>query len=170
MIKGNRYEYHKMKTFPKAAINGLTKLFSSARFSDSYCNRDRVIQTKDAMGLKQVDYLYESRAQVLHFAKARKITKEQTQFGKAWLKSWFYKLDGSIRNGKRTENVPQVVLQNANKISRFEFIGVLGLENSMGEVVQYIPIYRAFRRDGWYFDYAPIFWGSPVICTVGGAQ
>ena len=173
MIKNNTYQYAQMKQFPKSAINGLTKKLSGFRFAkmpvgmdyqQSDLLRDRMkSEFMTSLSLINVDNIYESNANLYHFKIARKITKEQTQLGKAWLKNHFFKLDGSKRNGKNTKNVSDRVLAISKSASRFEFIGVIGCMNSFGDELQFLPVYRTYNTKGEYFDYAPIHWGQPII-------
>lgn len=159
------YNYREMRTYPKAAINGLTKKLSSFRFGSGSTQQawSKIESTINQVGLS---YRFEEtniNGDVFHFVKARKITKEQTQLGKSWLKTHFFKLNGDVRTGKATELVGDRVLRIAKQASRFEFVGVLGLRNSFQDYVQFLPIYRTFDRDGNYFDYAPVHWGQPII-------
>lgn len=157
------YQYESMKVFPKGAINGLTKKLNSMRFGRSAPNAREIY---DAMELTQrgsVERDMDYSSYIMHFAHTRRIERAQTTFGKAWLKQWFYKLNGSKRTGKRVEGVSDRVLRLANKITRFEFIGVLEHTNWYGEPQQYTPIYRAYTSTGEYFDYSPIMWSNPII-------
>lgn len=167
MIKNNRYQYDKMKVFPKSAIGGLTKKLNSFRFGRNNTvgddgNSDLRFFYRN-VGLRFVDQEYNCNGEIFHFDTARKITAEQTKFGKQWLKDYYFKSNGQPRSGKRTENVGSRVLGIAKSVSRFEFVGVLGLKNSFGDLIQFVPIYRTYNRKGEYFDYAPIHWGQPVI-------
>lgn len=165
MKKNNVYQYHSMKVFPKSAINGLTKKLSSFRFNDNNTNHDnaydKTLMWAREQGLNWSHNDYEIDGDIFLFEKARKITKEQTQFGKTWLKNHFYTPKGMIRQTKgicKSIRVRSIVLG----ITRFEFVGVIGLRNSFGDYVQFVPIYRTYKG-GAYFDYAPIHWGQPII-------
>lgn len=167
MKKNNRYQYDKMTVFPKSAIGGLTKKLSSFRFISNNTTNDnaydKTLTWAREQGLSLSHNNYEVNGDVFLFESVRKITKEQSQFGKAWLKNHFFKINGDIRRGKNTENVSDRVLKISKNVSRFEFVGVLGLMNSFSEYVQFLPIYRTYNRKGEYFDYAPIHWGQPII-------
>lgn len=167
MLKNNRYQYDKMKTFPKSAIGGLTKKLSSFRFTSNNTTNDnqydKTLIFAREVGLAWSHNHYEVNGDVFLFTSARKITTEQTAFGKDWLKNHFFKKNGQARSGKNTENVGTRVLEISKSVSRFEFVGVVGLMNSYGDYVQFIPLYRTYNRKGEYFDYAPIHWGQPVI-------
>lgn len=157
--------YSALKTFKRSQINGLTKLLGSTRFADNK-RKEKVIAMKNLIGLDHIgnEYCeaYSAHSNVLHFAKAKKITKEQSDFGKTWLKSHCFKLTGSPRLHAKDYN--DRVLSIAKNVSRFEFIGVLAiLSNYSVEPVQYLPIYRTYNKKGEYFDYTPIHWGKPVI-------
>lgn len=155
-------DYKNLKQFKKSEVNGLTKYL--ANFQD-YSARDnsKFISRAEELGL-ELDYNDSNLvAEKFIFKQARKITKEQTERGKAWLKNHFYKLNGKPRSGQATEHVSDEVLSIAKSVSRFEFIGVLGVMNSFGTITQVLPIYRTYNRKGQYFDYAPIHWGQPVI-------
>lgn len=164
------YPYAKLKTFQKSQVNGLTKHLSGLRFNQDYrigdsyrVNNDAIIQRCKELGL-EIDYNDSNQmAEKFIFSKARKITKEQSDFGKAWLKNHFFKLNGEMRKGQNTQYVSDRVLKISKNVSRFEFIGVLGLMNNYGEILQFLPIYRTYNKAGEYFDYAPIHWGQPVI-------
>lgn len=160
-------DYKNLKRFEKSQINGLTKHLSNLRTPytpDKDSNRngpmiDRCLE----LGMI-VDYNNSGlNGEKFTFKVPRKITAEQTRFGKAWLKQYFFKLDGSPRNGKRTEYVTFATLEIAKRVVRFEFIGVLGVANYQWEINQFLPIYRAYDRKGNYFDYSPVHWGNPVI-------
>lgn len=158
-------DYKNLNKFQKSQINGLTKHLASFRFSKD--GRDmangRIIDRALELGL-QIDYNDSGvPGEKFTFIKPRKITSEQTMFGKAWLKQYFFKLDGQARAGKRTEWVSKKTLDIAFNVSRFEFIGVLGLAGQDWGIHSFIPIYRAFDRQGNYFDYSPVHWGKPVI-------
>jgi hypothetical protein len=157
-------DYKNLKVFEKSQVNGLTKHLSALRFKTAWDDRtnDVMIKRANELGL-ELDYYRDSEAEKFVFKVPRKITAEQTKFGKAWLKEYFFKKDGTPRSGKRTEYVGDRVLRIAKNASRFEFVGVYGLTNSFGSIVQFVPIYRTYNRKGEYFDYAPIHWGSPII-------
>lgn len=164
------YDYANLKQFTKSQINGLTKHLSGLRFaraydSDRYDGRrnDAMIERAKQIGL-EIDYNDSHlNGEKFIFAKPRKITAEQTQYGKAWLKQYFFKLNGEPRGGKRTQYVNGATIDIAKKVTRFEFIGVLGVANSYWEINQFLPIYRAYDGKGNYFDYSPVHWGDPVI-------
>lgn len=165
MIKNNRYQYEKMKTFPRGAIMGITKHLSGLRFSSDYGDdlTTKQINRAKELGL-ELDYNDSNTSgEKFTFIKPRKITSDQTKFGKAWLKQFFFKLDGSPRKGKNTEYISDETLRIAKSVSRFEFIGVLALRNGMSELYQFLPIYRTYDKKGNYFDYSPVHWGQPII-------
>lgn len=159
------YDYRNLKVFKKSQINGLTKHLANLRWTKEAGNRTNDVMIDRAIELGMlVDYNDSHLSgEKFTFTVPRKITAEQTKFGKAWLKQYFFKLDGSPRSGKRTENIGAETLRIAKNVSRFEFIGVLGVANSYWEIMQFLPIYRAYDRKGNYFDYAPVHWGEPVI-------
>lgn len=163
------YQYAAIKRFEKSQINGLTKHLASLRWGGSN-NFDRLDRTEmwerifnrgKELGL-EIGYS-EAYGERLDFTVPRKITREQTTFGKAWLKNYFFKTNGEPRKGKRTEYVSERVLGIAKSVSRFEFVGVQ-ISASQGFYPQgATPIYRAFNRKGEYFDYSPVHWGEPLI-------
>lgn len=157
------YDYANLKVFKKSQVNGLTKHLSSLRFGefDSHKTWDKIFKRANELGL-EIGYS-EAHGERLDFKTPRKITAEQTQFGKQWLKEYFFKKDGSPRSGKRTEYIGTRVLEIAKSVSRFEFVGVQVLASHGWKPSQIVPIYRAYNRKGQYFDYAPIFWGEPII-------
>lgn len=160
------YDYANLKTFQKSQVNGLTKHLAGLRFgsdgADGSQNKwSRIFDRAKELGL-EIGYS-EAHGERLDFVKPRKITAEQTKFGKAWLKEYFFKKNGEARGGKRTEYVGTRVLDIAKNVSRFEFVGVQVLASSGWYPCQVVPIYRAYNRKGKYFDYAPIFWGEPII-------
>lgn len=175
------YDYMNLKRFEKSQVNGLTKHLAGLRFNtpDDPNKRTRlndvIFQRADELGL-EIDYNdMNASGEKLTFKTPRKITAEQTKFGKAWLREYFFKKNGEPRGGKRTKCIGDDILRVAKSVVRFEFIGVMGLFNSYGEMVQFVPIYRAYGRNGRYFDYAPIHWGEPLISqnsyeTQGGAR
>lgn len=162
--------YTELKIYRKSQVNGLTKHLSGLRWGKDE-SRDLTIQRAEEIGL-QVDYNDSHiTGEKFTFKTPRKITAEQTRFGKAWLKNHFFKLDGSPRKGQATQYVNQWTLDIAKSVSRFEFIGVLGIYSpDYRDFNQFIPIYRAYNRKGEYFDYAPVHWGQPVIFNEGGAK
>lgn len=161
------YDYAKIQTFEKSQINGLTKRLSSmvryGAFTERAEGQRRLLVACSEVGLKNSHEDYDCDGTAFMFKKPRSITAEQTAFGIAWLKDYFYNSKGQIRRGKRTEDVPRYVLERAHKVIRFKFVGVIGLRNGMNEYAQFIPTYRAYCADGSWFDYSPIYWGKPVI-------
>jgi hypothetical protein len=160
------YDYANLKTFTKSQVNGLTKHLANLRFDggSTYDNRvlwERIFNRASELGL-EIGYSY-AHGERLDFKTPRKITSEQTKFGKTWLKAYFFKQDGSPRGGKRTEYVGDRVLSIAKSVSRFEFVGVQVLASQGWYPSSVVPIYRAYNRKGQYFDYAPIHWGEPLI-------
>lgn len=159
------YDYANIKVFTKSQIGGLTKHLSNLRFKIPYERNselwDAIFNRGKELGL-EIGYC-EAHGERLDFLKPRKITKEQTDFGKAWLKDYFFKKNGEPRSGKRTEYVDDDVLRIAKSVVRFEFVGVNVLASQGWYPCQVVPIYRAFNRKGDYFDYSPIHWGSPII-------
>ena len=160
------YDYANLKTFTKSQVNGLTKHLSNLRFNGdhnqgNHAKWDLIFKRGAELGLK-IGYS-EAHGERLNFKAPRKITPEQTKFGKAWLKEYFFKKDGTPRSGKRTEYIGDRVLKIAKSVSRFEFVGVQVLASQGWYPSQVVPIYRAFNRKGEYFDYAPIHWGEPIV-------
>jgi hypothetical protein len=167
--KSRGYDYANLKKFTKSQIGGLTKHLAGLRFnrlSETATNSNHDLWTlifnrAEELGL-EIGYS-EAYGERLDFIKPRKITAEQTAFGKAWLKDYFFKLNGQPRGGKRMECVGPNTLRIAKSVVRFEFVGVQVLASSGWYPCQVLPIYRAFNRKGEYFDYAPIHWGEPLI-------
>jgi hypothetical protein len=156
-------DYKNLIKFEKSQINGLTKYLSNLRFGTG-SNHDAwnaMFKRGEEIGL-EIGYS-EAYGERLDFKVSRKITKEQSDFGKAWLKQYFFKKDGKPRSGKATECVGDRVLNIAKSVSRFEFVGVQILASQGWHPVQVVPIYRAFNRKGEYFDYSPVHWGQPII-------
>jgi hypothetical protein len=165
-IKHSGYDYANLKVFTKSQVNGLTKHLSGLRFkvADTYNTHDvwtAIFNRAKELGL-EIDYSY-AHGERLTFTSPRKITAEQSKFGKAWLKDFFFNLKGQPRKGKRTEYVSDRVLNIAKSVSRFEFVGVQILAAQGWYPCQAVPIYRAYNRKGQYFDYAPVHWGQPII-------
>jgi hypothetical protein len=156
-------DYKNLKQFQKSQINGLTKHLSNLRFGVG-SNQDMwqaIFKRGEEIGL-EIGYS-EAHGERLDFKIPRKITKEQSDFGKSWLKEYFFKKDGKPRSGKATEYVGDRVLKIAKSVSRFEFVGVQVLASQGWYPCQVVPIYRAFNRKGEYFDYSPVHWGQPII-------
>lgn len=157
--------FSKLKTYKKSEINALTKKLNSFRFGPSTENHaqwTRLFEFSESIGL-EVSYS-QVYGETLIFKTPKKITKEQSDFGKAWLKNFFFTSKGQPRRGKRTEGVSDHVLTVAKSVSRFEFIGVHVIASSYGfSINQAVPIYRAYNRKGECFDYSPIHWGQPII-------
>lgn len=151
--------------YTKSDIGSLTKLVASARFATP--ERKEEIRALLDLVFNYVHDEYMSsnfQCEYMFFKRGGlKITKEQTQLGKEWLKNHFFKKDGSPRSGKNTENVGTRILEIAKSVSRFEFIGICLVKNPYGDCNQVLPVYRTFNRKGQYFDYAPIHWGQPLI-------
>lgn len=165
-MKTQGYDYKNIMKFEKGMINGLTKKLSSLRFGNYDALRDqgntRIIEAAKNFGL-EIDYNDSNLpGEKFIFMKIRKITPEQTKFGKTWLKNHFFKKNGEAREGKATKYVSEQTLKIAKSVIRFEFIGVLGVANNF-EICNFLPIYRAYNRKGEYFDYCPIHWGQPII-------
>lgn len=159
------YDYKNLKVFKKSQVNGLTKHLSGIRFSIPMDERrdltDAIIKRCSELGMS-IDYCY-ADGERFTFNKPRKITKEQSDFGKQWLKEYFFKKNGEPRQGQRAEYVSDRVLKIAKSVKRFEFVGVIGLFNGIGEMCQFVPVYRAYNSKNEYFDYAPVHWGQPII-------
>lgn len=159
-------DYKSLKTYTKSQVNGLTKKLNSFKWAPGKdFARHQFSQT---LGLVHVtndwtDLYGGVTLNIHHFMTPKKITREQSQFGKQWLKDWFFKKDGSTRSGKRTENVSKDVLAIASKVSRFEFIGVIGVCSFNYGPFAFLPLYRAYTTKGEYFDYAPVMWNNPFI-------
>ncbi len=160
------YDYANFKTFTKSQIGGLTKSLASLRFGaglDTGKAWDKILERAKSVGL-EIDYNDANvSGEKLTFKVARKITAEQTKFGKAWLRNYFFKLDGTPRSGKRMDYISDDVLKIAKSVARFEFVGVLVVASQGFYPCQVLPIYRTYNRKGEYFDYAPIYWGQPII-------
>jgi hypothetical protein len=165
------YDYKNIKVFKKSQVGGLTKHVAGLRWKEEFrqpnsynSDMDKVINHLKTLGL-EIDYNNSHLSgEKFTFTKARKITKEQSDFGKAWLKDFFFNLKGQPRKGQRTEYVSDRVLAIAKNVSRFEFVGVLMvMDNSHRSIMQVLPVYRTYNRRGQYFDYAPVHWGQPVI-------
>ena len=158
-------DYANLKQFKKSQIGGLTKHLAGLRFETPYEATGelwtRIFKRAEQLGM-QIGYS-EAHGERLDFKVPRKITAEQTKFGKAWLREYFFKLDGTPRSGKRTEYVCEQTLDIAKHASRFEFVGIQVLASNGWYPVQCVPIYRTYDRKGNYFDYAPIHWGTPII-------
>jgi hypothetical protein len=172
------YDYANIHRFTKSQIGGLTKKLASLRFDGDFYSstyrRDlesRVETKAKEFGLEYLWHEAECDGYIYLFKTPRKITREQTKFGKAWLKSKLFKLSGGRRNTRLCNDLQDLYFEIAKSVSRFEFIGVVGLLNSLGEPVKFIPIYRTFNRNGKYFDYAPVHWGEPIFLgqLIGGA-
>lgn len=163
----NRYNYKDIKVFHRGMIMGLTKSLSQLRFGNYDAPRGegnaKMIERAKTFGL-EIDYNDSNLpGEKFLFKTFRKITNEQTKFGKAWLKNHFFKLNGEKRTGKNTEYVNDDVLRIAKAVVKFEFVGVLGVANQSWEIHSFLPIYRAYNKKGEYFDYSPVHWGQPVI-------
>ena len=159
------YDYTNLKQYTKSQVNGLTKALMAQRFGegDSHAGWERIFNKAKEVGL-EIDYNDANiSGEKLTFKTPRKITKAQTELGKAWLKNHFFKLDGTPRRGKATECVSDSTLKIAKSVARFEFIGVLVIASQGWYPCQVLPIYRTYNRKGEYFDYAPVHWGQPVI-------
>lgn len=159
------YDYANLKTFQKSQIGGLTKHLAGLRFGagtyETHELWDRIFSRAKELGL-EIGYS-QAHGERLDFTVPRKITAEQTKFGKTWLKEYFFKKNGEPRSGKRTEYVGTRTLNIAKSVTRFELVGVQVLASQGWYPTQVIPIYRAFNRKGEYFDYAPIHWGEPLV-------
>ena len=163
------HDYKNIKKFEKSQINGLTKKISGLRFNVNSYNTsdmwDSIFKEAENMGL-EVGYAGNYYGERLDFKNPRKITKEQTSFGKAWLKDFYFKKNGQPRSGKRLEHLDTDVLKIAKKVSRFEFVGIGVLASQGWFPVNAVPIYRAFDSEGNSFDYSPIHWNNPIIDNV----
>lgn len=161
------YDYLNLQRFTKSQINGLTKALISQRFGTYESSKawDAIFAKAEQLGL-EIGYCGNYYGERLDFKTPRKITREQTDFGRKWLKDYFFKKNGTPRSGKRTEYIGQGVLDIAKSVSRFEFVGVAILASQGWYPNQAVPIYRAYSRDGSYFDYSPIHWGTPIVDDV----
>lgn len=152
----------KSAKFTKNEIGALTKLIQSMRFSKNE-KRKELIQDLIDNNLEHIRELYDFNSDVYHFAKPCKITVEQTELGKNWLKNYFFNNSGNPRRGKATENISESVLNISKSVSRFEFVGLMFFKNTYQDVNAVSPIYRTYNKQGDYFDYAPLHWSKPVI-------
>ncbi len=154
-------DYKNLKRFEKSQINGLTKYLGSFRYGNDDRYNETIHKKAEELGLILNHDDYEAGAEVFYFKSPKKITAQQTKLGKEWLKNHFWTSKGKLRN---TKNICRSVRVRAIslKVSRFEFIGVMGCKNSMGQIVQFLPIYRTYKGAA-YFDYSPVHWGMPVI-------
>lgn len=163
--KGRGYDYANLKTFTKSQIGGLTKHLAGLRFKAGYETThqlwDRIFKRGEELGL-EIGYS-EAHGERLDFKVPRKITAEQTKFGIEWLRNYYFKKNGQPRSGKRTEYRTDHFFKLVKGVTRFEFVGVQVLASSGWYPCQVLPIYRAYNRKGEYFDYAPIYWGQPII-------
>jgi hypothetical protein len=150
--------------FEKSEINALTKLIQSSRFAEQI-RKNEILAFLDLVSDEVgFEYLHGGfQGAVRHFKKPMKITKQQTELGKQWLRNYFFKLNGKKRTGKATEFVGDRVLQISKKVKRFEFVGILIGRNQWRDISGVLPIYRTYDSSGNYFDYAPIHWGQPII-------
>lgn len=160
------YDYAKLNVFTKSQVNGLTKHLSNLRFNNGDWNSthelwQRIFDRSAELGM-EIGYS-QAHGERLDFIKPRKITKEQTEFGKTWLKDYFFKKNGEPRGGKRTEYVGTRVFRIIQDLKRFEFVGVQVLASSGWYPSQVVPIYRAYSKSGDYFDYAPVHWAPPIV-------
>ncbi len=151
--------------YTKSDINSLTKLVGGARFAT--VERKAKIQALLNLAFNYVHDEYISsnfQCDFMFFKRGGlKITSDQTELGKEWLKNHFYKKNNTPRSGKNTEHVSDRVLKISKSVSRFEFVGICLVKNPYGDCNQVLPVYRTFNRKGEYFDYSPIHWGQPVI-------
>lgn len=154
--------YEELKKYTMGNVRGLTKKLGKTFYGQGP-QRPRLAEALVETGLGFGGSADTVDGELFLFHTEKKITVEQTAIGKSWLKEYFFKKDGSPRSGKRTEGVSQSVLLIAKSVSRFEFIGVLGLRNVMGDLCHFLPIYRTYDRKGNYFDYAPGHWAAPII-------
>lgn len=159
------YNYSALKTFTKSQINGLTKRLSSKRFGTGSNHNawQAIFDDAESLGM-EIGYCDSSYSgERIDFKTPRKITREQTAMGKAWLKNHFFKKNGEPRGGKATEYIGTRTLTIIQDVSRFEFVGVIVLASQGFYPCQVVPIYRTFNRKGQYFDYAPIHWAQPIV-------
>lgn len=154
----------KLGKFTKSEIGALTKLIQSKRFlSGKNPKKYEAIDNLIDANFEYIKELYDINADLYHFFKPAKITTEQTELGRNWLRNYFFKLDGSKRRGKATENISDNVLNISKSVTRFEFIGLVFCRNTFQDICSVLPVYRTYNKQGEYFDYAPIHWSGPII-------
>src|SRR5690606_25836246 len=83
--KSRGYDYLNLKTFTKSQVNGLTKAIMSQRWGtyDRGKMWDNIFDKAKSYGL-DAGYSGAYYGERLDFTTPRKITKEQTDFGKRW--------------------------------------------------------------------------------------
>ncbi len=157
--------------FQKREINALTKLLGGVRFAKP----ERVAEVaylKRMLMTEGADVSHgESYGTVWTFNRACKISEEQSAFGLAWLHDHYFKKNAAPRAValRLAEEHGSDLLTVVRGVVRFDFIGVIEFRNQYdGQVMQAIPLYRAFDATGKYFDYAPIHWSEPVFIFDNG--
>lgn len=136
----------KARTWKKSEIGAVIKLLNSA-------NYERVTETKNALLDLESYFTYGAQEE-------RKITREQSQYGIQYLRSRYFKVDGSPRKNCPFGNREIAILKS---FSKFRWVGLRANYNNCGDVRWFTPVYRVYSKDGSYFDYTAVHWGDPEI-------
>jgi len=97
--------------------------------------------------------------QKFYDSKPINITKEQSDFGIAWLKNKAFKLNGQVRKSNPFGYKELEVIKNFKK---FEFSSLYDI-NHYGNGHQYQPVYKVIAKNGDYFEYVAVAWGDIEI-------
>lgn len=106
-------------------------------------------------GVKRVDLTEGERRELVDLLEARAerpITREQTAFGIAWLRSKAFRKDGQAR---QTKDQPFGYRERAiiQAFARFAWVGVVDLSEGLCRGHSYVPVWRTYAKNGAYFDY-----------------
>lgn len=93
-------------------------------------------------------------------AEERKITREQSKYGIDYLRSRYFKKTGEPRKGCPFGTREIAILKS---FSKFRWVGLRPHQNAYGSYRWHTPVYRVYSKDGSYFDYTAVHWGTPEI-------
>jgi hypothetical protein len=85
--------------------------------------------------------------ELLESREERRITREHSDKGIAWLRKLCFKLNGEPR---KTQPLGVAALDIVRNFSHFTWAGLYNIGNYRPH---YVPIWRTYARDGSYFDY-----------------
>lgn len=103
----------------------------------------------DSTDRRELMELFEAKAE-------RPITKEQTEFGIAWLRKYCFKANGEPRKRCPLDRKQQAIVEHFNS---FAWVGIYNTQEHFGNwngCKSYVPVWRVFGTHGGYFDYAVI--------------
>lgn len=137
---------NKNHVWTKGEIKALAKAIRAARWEKDEESKE--------FRLRLLDSLWD---------KSFKITKDQSDFGKSFLKTQLFKCNGQLRKSKVAIQFGEERAAIVKKLKRFTFDGFhVYLNPADSSVSDLVPVYTAYDSQGNKFSYAWVHWG-PVL-------